>query len=366
MTVLKKAILSFFLSVFLFSCIFAIAFNSFFDIIENRFFNPSVRAVVVRETVKDVGIIDGFISTLQNRFLAILQDSDVLHGFLSGLNNADTMELTESIPGLNSVRFIDSNDALANFSFNEIYIPVHEQFKLIFHEENDELIFSFPFVDNSNSHLGFVLFSVSARVFIDVLASAARMSYADKLIFCPAVSGGGITGIIKAYPGMPEKEILAEASKAWSGRFQSISSFASSGDSFVFVSVVSDYGFFFSRIVKEDILIFPKQLSAITLVSIFLTLFLIVFFIFNLKQFNGKKTQSNEKKIRSAENEEIPCLEELEKIDEPEISESSGIIYEQNGIPYINNSAFDHSKNKNVKLNDDFAELIDSISEKPK
>lgn len=400
MTVPKKIILSFLLSVFFFASVLAIAYSGFSKIIESRFYNPSVISAVIRETSGDIAVIDDYLSALQLRFASILHENPVFQHKAAGSEpNNDALErsrlfglLMESVPCLNSVRFADS-DGVIHFStyppdvideggplvyrnyredssaipLDALLVPVGEQFRLVFHREGDALIFSFPFADSEDRRIGAALFSVSLGEAVYSLAAAGRMGYNDKLIICPSNYSGGLAGIVKGYPGIPEADIAAEALSAWSGSYQSIVPIPRAGVSLALVSVFSDYGFRYARIVKEDIFTFPKQLSIIMLVSIFFTIFLIVFFAFNLRQ----KPAGSSGRARPLD-ANAESLEELESVDAAEskaaapcepivvaLDEFRGMIYEQNGIPYVNSDAL--SRNAGGKLNNDFAELIDSV-----
>ena len=435
MTVPKKVVISLLLSVFLFSFILAFAYIGFFDFIESRFYNPSVTAALIRETGWEAEIAGDFLSSLQKCFLSLLDESSVRRSFLPAQYNADMYErskifgaLTESVSGLNSVRFIDSGGTKILYStyppdiitpdvFSAVYrnysddpfaLPFDKvdapsdassdkQYKLIFHR--DELIFSFPFFDDSDTRMGVALFAVSSGELIDALIATGRPGFNEKLIFYSDGSGC-LAGVIRGGFGISEKDILntaaAVSSAVAESRRQGIIPFA--GAPFALVLASSEHGFCFGRIVKEDLLNFPQPLKAITLVSIFLTIFLIVFFIFNLWPgsdasvgADAGKTQAsvivkNTGAMTPVENHGHLDLEELENVEEEKdyreidvnwveiespfstlLSDTSGeVIYEQNGIPYINNETAGLKKNIGEKLNDDFEKLVDSVISKSK
>ena len=50
----------------------------------------------------------------------------------------------------------------------------------------------------------------------------------------------------------------------------------------------------------------------------------------------------------------------------PEADDSGEVIYEQNGIPYINNETAALKKDAGEKLNNDFEKLVDSVISKSK
>jgi hypothetical protein len=127
--------------------------------------------------------------------------------------------------------------------------------------------------------------------------------------------------------------------------------------------------------------VFPQQVQIFVVPAFFLTLFLIIFIYLILRQ--------------DSEEEDIPFLtvfDTLELIEAGEavgledISPGSGgnsmfrqlfafspanpellqdaeneVIYEHNGIHYINDDAFNSDKNTENKMNNDFAELVESV-----
>jgi len=392
MTIPKKTLLSFLFSVFLFSCIFLIAYPGFFNVIENRFYKPSVTAAVIRETARDAEIIDDFLSSLQKRFSSLLRENSIRRSFLAENNSADIFErsrifgsLMETIPGLNSICFVDlngvdihysvfhSDDGIEDLPFNEIYVPAHEQYKLNYHKERNELIFSFSFYDSTDYRVGIALFAISVNEIFDALAAAGKIGYNDKLIFCSSGTGSSLAGIIKAYPGISEKNITSEAVLVWAGKYQSIVSVRMTGIPLVLVTVPSEYNFWFSRIVREDMLLLPDILSIITLISIFLTIFLIVFFVFNIIQNRTEKNKPDAAGKKPMDLEELESITDKDSIEKNvlpsgsilvPLDETNDMIYEQNGVPYIKNDVLENKENTDEKLNDDFMELIDSVTDK--
>jgi len=125
---------------------------------------------------------------------------------------------------------------------------------------------------------------------------------------------------------------------------------------------------------------FPQLVQVLILPAFFLILFLLIFFYINLRQY-------------SAEEDDIPCLMEsggLELVNElenispkfggnpmfsqpfafspanPELLQAAGneVIYQRNGIHYINSDAFTSDENTEREINNDFAKLVESVVNK--
>jgi len=310
-----KAALSLLISVFLFIGVAVFAYTGLFDIIEAHFYNPSIAQALSRETAGDAEFVQNYISDLQDRFSSSLLENSVRGSFLPAQSADDVSErsriyglLTETVPGLQSVRFVDKNGARIHFStynydilsgdglsaayrdytgdpgripFEKVYVPDRGNAKIILDGVQDRVIFSFPFSDSANVYRGTALFTVSARALVERLFSAGRIKIGDDISVI-----GKPQGILYGSSGTFKAAILDKVSVIWDIGLLNLTPLNSSdsGAGYVLVSAKTSQGIFYGRLVNAATLSIPRSMKVILLLSVFLTLFLAIFLLFNLKQ----------------------------------------------------------------------------------
>jgi hypothetical protein len=83
---------------------------------------------------------------------------------------------------------------------------------------------------------------------------------------------------------MSGDEITAGVCAAWADGYRSVVPLIASNATFALVSVPMEHGFYFGRIVNDSVLIFSRPARNLIIVAIFLTLFLMIFFLLNFRQ----------------------------------------------------------------------------------
>ena len=123
MTVSQKAAISLLISVLLFVGFSLLSFAGFLDFIEARFYNPSVISSFSNNLREDALSIDNFLNGEQERFSAVLSEPSVKNSFMPNQSQEDIITrsaiigtLQESVPGLQWIRFIDTNGIRIHFS----------------------------------------------------------------------------------------------------------------------------------------------------------------------------------------------------------------------------------------------------------
>jgi hypothetical protein len=405
----KKIIASFLLSALLFVGAAFLDYTGFLDIIESRFYHPSVRETLLRETAGDAKILSDHLAGLQNRFSYLLHNPAVRRSFLPTQGTDDIYErsmlfglLMESVTSLRSVRFVDFDGKQIHFStyladiiesdfgsikyrnydtdgdslsFNRVLVRSQEQGKLILDKVGGRIVFSFPFYDSHDVYCGVALFDVSARTLTDALAAAGRASVLEGLILC-----ANPEGIVSGIPGNSSEELLSGISSVWKDGYRSIVPFLFADVTLMLISIQMDQGMYYGRVVNEAVFIFPPEVKILALTAIFLTIFLFIFFLFNLRRHpvpdSSDDTRPSAKKIGIRRNE---TPKEIETVRNPpdrgkgllaaaaHLASSKApvdAIYEQDGIPYINSDVFNVDKNTEEQLNNNFVKLIDSVVNK--
>jgi hypothetical protein len=334
--IFQKSILSFLISLILFAGIAVLAFTGFFDLVEARFYLPSITRSQVRETARDAEVIENLLADLQSGFAGSLNELPVRRSFLSAQNAGDIFErsriyglLLESAQGLQSVRFVDaagveihfstyapdiiSQDASAvlyrhygddpgSLSFEMVHVPDKGGRKLTMDNARDRIVFSFPFYDFMDAYRGTALFTVSVRALAGRLVSAGRIKVSDNIVVINSPPG-----IISGIPETADAEIIAAVSSIWDSGLLGPTPFDStvSGHSLALVSAKTSQGVFYGRLINEELFSFPGPLKALLLLSTFLTLFLTVFFCFNVRPDTATIIQDRLKNI------ELSLLEQL-------------------------------------------------------
>ena len=326
MTTSQKAALTLLISVLLFGAFTALAFTGLFDLLEARYYNPTITANITREVSRNAESIEEFLVDLQNRFAESLANPSVERSFLPNQSAEDIFErtriyglFTESIAGLQWIRFIDLGGSRIHFStyapdvlyqdrlslsyrnysdedlpYRNIAVPDHGVAKFTFDENADRILFSFPFYDSFDVYRGTALFSLSIKAVSDMLISDGRMKVSQNLsiVSNPA-------GFISGIPASSEKELTSWVSSVWREGVTGTTGFNSvvSGVSLELVSVKTN-NFYVGRFVNEDMFSFPLTLKIILLVSSFLTVYLTIFLLFNLRQDSVTIVQNRLKQLQ--------------------------------------------------------------------
>jgi hypothetical protein len=324
----QKAALSLLISVFLFCGIAVLAYTGLFDLVETRFYSPSLIKSLSRETDRDAQLIQEFFSDLQGRFSASLDEPSVRRSFLPSQSAEDIFErskiygtLLESLGGLQAVRFVDFNGTRLHFStyshdilseerlyiayrnynenpqnlpFEQVRASAGDALKLVFDNNTDRIIFSFPFYDSLDVFRGTALFNLSVRAVAEWLTGEGRIKIGEDLSLSAEPPG-----IVTGSPGTSKDAILARVSSIWGEGLLSLTPFESdAGNTLALISAKTSQGVFYGRLINGRILAFPQAMKVILLVSIFLTVYLTVFLLFNIKQDNMTIVQNRMKSLQ--------------------------------------------------------------------
>jgi hypothetical protein len=314
-TVSQKTAFSFFISMLLVAGAAAVAYTGLFDLLETRFYNPAIARSLDRETGKDARVIQQLVSELQNRFSRSLGEAAVRSSFLPSQSVADVFErariyniIMESVTGMYSVRFIDDEgrrilfstypadsiladehsilycgygEAAASLPFEAVQVSAHEKPRLVMDNTRERIIFAFPFFDSMDVYRGVALFTVSARAAVERLIGEGRIKAGDDISLTASPPG-----IVSGIPGVSKTEMLARVSALWNEGTPGPSPLVSaeSRTALVLVSAQTSQGVYYGRLVNEEVFTFPPSMKMIILAAIFCTIYLIVFFLLNIRQ----------------------------------------------------------------------------------
>jgi hypothetical protein len=306
------------------------------DFVRTHFYNPSFVSSVVRENERAAEIVQNHILELQNKFAASLNEQAVKSSFLYNQTAADIYErsrvfgiLLESVSGLQAVQFVDSNGARIHYStsardlisqssnsasyrnytddsralpYDDISAGANEKTKYTMDDSGDRIIFSFPFFDSMDVYRGTALFTLSVRALAERLITAGCLNPTDDIsvIRLPR-------GIVFGSPNTSKSVILEKIASVWSAGFQEYVTFDAedAGVKYALISVKTGSNLFFGRIINDSVFSIPDSMDFIFKLSMFLTLFLTLYFLTNFKPHPVTLVQNRIKTLRTGLFEEL-------------------------------------------------------------
>ena len=312
-TTSHKAAFSLLISVLLFGVFTALSFTGLFDLIETSFYNPSITTSLTAEIDRNVEAIDRYLTELQTRFSETLKEPAVQRSFLPNQSAQDIFDrsriyglLQESLGGLQWVRFIDAEGSRLHFSTYEPDILTQDRLSLSYRNYNEpdlpyakiavndgeaskytldggenRILFSFPFYDSFDVYRGTALFSLSIKAVSDMLISEGRVKLGEDISII-SDPPGFLCGMSTA----TEMALSSLVSSIWKEeglKFAKLNS-TDSSESLILISVKTPLGFFIGDLVNEDLFSLPLTMKIILLASFFLTVYLTIFLLFNLRQ----------------------------------------------------------------------------------
>jgi hypothetical protein len=332
----KKTALVFVISGLLFAgMVYLLDFEPL-DFVRTHFYNPSFVSSVVRENEKAAEIVHNHILELQNKFAASLNEQAVKSSFLYNQTAADIYErskvfgiLLESVSGLQAVQFVDSNGVRIHYStsardlisqnsnsasyrnytddsralpYDDISAGANEKTKFTMDDSGDRIIFSFPFYDSMDVYRGTALFTLSVRALAERLITAGCLNPTDDIsvIRLPR-------GIVFGSPNTSKSVILGKIASVWNAGFQEYVTLDAedAGVKYALISVKTGSDLFFGRIINDSIFSIPESMRFIFKLSMFLTLFLTLYFITNFKPHPVTLVQNRIKTLRTGLFEEL-------------------------------------------------------------
>jgi hypothetical protein len=306
------------------------------DFVEAHFYNPSVVNSYIKENAADAEIVQSNINELRTKFEATMAEPSVRSSFLYNQSPNDIFErskvygiLMETTAGLQSVQFVDSNGIRLHYStssrdimsqnqnstayrnYNENPMSLSYEIvsvqdgalnKLIMDEQNDRIIFSYPFKDSMDVYRGTALFTVSVSTFAERLIAQGHLKVSDNITVIKEP-----TGILLGVPETSKTSILREVSGIWNDGIQGYVTLDAedSGTAFSLITVKTDQNLFFGRLVNSYLFSISAPMKLILKVSIFLTFFLTFFFLINLKPNPAIVVRNRVRRLRDSLSEQL-------------------------------------------------------------
>ena len=324
-----KIAVSFLISILIFGALSALAYTGLFDLLETRFYNPTITASITRENARNAEATENFFTEMQERFSELLSEDAVRRALMSNAGIEDILArertfrfLIESLDGVQWVRFIESGGIRVLFStyasdiqrqdgifntyrnFNEpflpyemIAVPADGTPKLTFDERGSRILFSFPLFDYFNDYRGTALFSLSVNVLSNRLMSEGKLQFGHNITVI-----SNPEGLLFGITSAGESAQPAQISSLWRSEGErTVRLFSSITRHYlVLFSIMTSHGFFVGRLVNESIFSLSPAMEAILLASVFMTLFLIIFLIFNFRQDPVAVVQNRLKQLQAS------------------------------------------------------------------
>jgi hypothetical protein len=306
------------------------------DFVRTRFYNPSFVSSIVKENEKAAEIVQNHILELQDKFAASLNEQAVKSSFLYNQTAADIYErsrvfgiLLESISGLQAVQFVDSNGIRIHYStsardllsqssnsasyrnytddsralpYDDISVAPNEKTKYTMDDSGDRIIFSFPFYDSMDVYRGTALFTLSVRALAERLITAGCLNPTDDISVIRLPKG-----VVFGSPNTSKSVILDKIASVWNAGFQEYITFDAedAGVKYALISVKTGNDLFFGRLINDSVFSIPDSMSFVFKLSMFLTLFLTLYFLTNFKPHPVTLVQNRIKTLRTGLFEEL-------------------------------------------------------------
>ncbi|MDR2052428.1 MAG: hypothetical protein LBP80_03360 [Treponema sp.] len=318
MTLLRKTVLSLVLAFFLFAGFAAAAYTNLLGIIETRFYNPSVSRAALEEVERDRQVIQGYFAGLDKSFAGFIGEQALRRSFLPNRNENDIAErdrlsvlLGEKHAGLRSVRFIDGNGSRIHYStlkddileegnpplyrnyeavsgaipYESLAVFTRGESRLTLDSRGNHIIFSYPFFDALDLYRGTAVFTLSSGSLTGALVDSGRLKIGEDAVILEDPPGvilglepaGGNAAVYRS------AEIRKQARNHHRNGGLSRLDPGGGNAPLVLVSSQTGGGIFTGRIMGESPFVFSSGMKAVLLLSFFLTSFLTIFLLFNVR-----------------------------------------------------------------------------------
>lgn len=314
----QRVVISLLTSVILFAAFTLAAFFGLFSTVEARFYRPSLIADIQTGLHDTAGILDSYLDDLKNRFYTDFVQNDHVKQSFSFEQSGENIKGREDAAGslfasssaLTAIRIIDSDGKKIHYStlssdilrqntqlisyklykdiaeipYEHILSEEGEPGKLIFDPDRGRILYSFPFYDSYSAYRGTIVFYTAASDFARELIRRNSASITDSFLF----TGTAETPLfVLSFPPagreLLQDILIKRAREKNIGTAEKIIESEDSQDRILF-SQLSRSGVYILKIYEENLFLLSDTLKLLLLISVFITSFLIIFLIFNIKQ----------------------------------------------------------------------------------
>ena len=314
----QRVVISLLTSVILFAAFTLAAFFGLFSTVEARFYRPSLIADIQTGLHDTADILDSYLDDLKNRFYTDFVQNDHVKQSFSFEQSGENIKGREDAAGslfasssaLTAIRIIDSDGKKIHYStlssdilrqntqlisyklykdiaeipYEHILSEEGEPGKLIFDPDRGRILYSFPFYDSYSAYRGTIVFYTAASDFARELIRRNSASITDSFLF----TGTAETPLfVLSFPPagreLLQDILIKRAREKNIGTAEKIIESEDSQDRILF-SQLSRSGVYILKIYEENLFLLSDTLKLLLLISVFITSFLIIFLIFNIKQ----------------------------------------------------------------------------------
>ena len=314
----QRVVISLLTSVILFAAFTLAAFFGLFSTVEARFYRPSLIADIQTGLHDTADILDSYLDDLKNRFYTDFVQNDHVKQSFSFEQSGENIKGREDAAGslfasssaLTAIRIIDSDGKKIHYStlssdilrqntqlisyklykdiaeipYEHILSEEGEPGKLIFDPDRGRILYSFPFYDSYSAYRGTIVFYTAASDFTRELIRRNSASITDSFLF----TGTAETPLfVLSFPPagreLLQDILIKRAREKNIGTAEKIIESEDSQDRILF-SQLSRSGVYILKIYEENLFLLSDTLKLLLLISVFITSFLIIFLIFNIKQ----------------------------------------------------------------------------------
>jgi hypothetical protein len=408
-----KVALSLLLSILLFAGLVVAAYAGLFNVLETRFYQPSVVKTMETQLSSVADALSSWHETNAKQFQAFVSDEAVKRSLLPNQSADDITKranlagaMLAEMPGVIGIRIIDSGDTapageadsgrrrihfstfkediLKKEDFRIVYeyygavpgdipagdlaIPPGASSRVVTDASNDRFLYCFPFYDAYSTLRGTAVFYVSARAAVQNLVALNLIRLSDRLTLVSSADRATV-GAVSGMPHVGESLLTGAILDHWGRRDLSAGRIVE-GDKTGWVLLSRDagpYGFV-GQLVEESAFTFSRSVRILFLSIGFLTLFLVIFLLFNLRQDSMVVIRSRIKKFQ------VRLLEELlEKSDDAQWEEiGKNLTYRKHDISAEIKKGFGrrvtkkHGKEIDALLDKSWEEILAAIGRQEK
>lgn len=344
----QKIIISFLFAVLIFAGFTIASFAGLFNFVETHFYQPS--------KINDIHKhLNGIAHSLQE--YEQKQRDDFYNNFVnlksvkqSFASNQETNSITErekaagllmqAHAGLSGIRIIEDTGRRVHYStfssdflkktetavsyklykdlnetaYDKIQSPQNALPKSVYEPDKGRILYTFPFYDSFEAYRGSIIFYVAASDFTTTLIAKNTLRLTDSFF---------LTGTSE-HPdfmlGIPEvdKSVFIQKLKEGAGSTADMQKFLTDGadTTWVLLRQTVDNSIYISQLVDENFFIFPDNVKILLLVCIFISAYLFIFLILNLKQDDLMVIRDRIKRLQlSVVSEYVNKREELDWIE---------------------------------------------------
>ena len=311
----KKAGISLIITLLIFAIFAVFSFTRLFGTFETKFYQPAVISGMEKHLKEVSACLDKYTLNQASKFatysnLYWVKNSSSYTQTEDDIQKREenAISLMEEISGLQGIRIIDSigkkiiystfkNDT-SNYTEN-LELPYENiksnqeienrnKGKIIFDNTKERIIYSFPFYDNYDIYRGSIVFYVAGSDFNNYLISKNILSFSEKATLVATVFSNSTEqskGFVLGLPTVSAEAIISKIVDLWNkDSFETQKVLHSEDYNWFVVSDNSGKTGIISLVFKDDILVFSSELKILLLLCAFITLYLIVLLIFNIKQ----------------------------------------------------------------------------------